>query len=305
MPSILDLSRMGESASAGVVSQIAADDVVDAGGVVVTAVCAADGRLKLISWRVEPSGSVRRLGDSGDQAGAASHIDIARVRGMYVSACRTEPGNLKLISWDVDDVGQITRRGDSGDAAGEADWVRIIGLRDGQVLTACRTGDFALKLISWRLNPDGSLTRMRDSGDAAGKVHEIQLVDVTRAGAAPHHIITAVRVLGGVSVGALKLIAWSLTADGSIARVGDSGDQAGEATLVRAVVHGATSQLVTSVRTGSGNLEVISWTVAPTGVITRVQATVARKLAPSAITRTRSSACPMVSSPPYAGRERP
>ena len=252
----LDLSRAGDSDDlAGEISDLAA--LGDDGGGVVTAVRTAAGTLKLIHWEIDSAGTVRRLGDSGNQAGEASNLAIAKF-GKHVVACRTAAGNLKLISWDVSTAGSIVRRGDSGNQAGEASVIRLVALRDGTFLVACRTGAGALKLISWRLNDDGSLTRLADSGAAAGAVSEIALVDVSGAGG--NRVVTAVRD----GDGDLKLIAWSAAPSGAIARLGDSGQQAGEARLIRAV-RTAADQVVTSVRDGGGNLKLISWQLSADG----------------------------------------
>ncbi|MDQ4025154.1 MAG: hypothetical protein M3217_06660 [Actinomycetota bacterium] len=245
----LDLSRRGDSSNlAGAISDLAA---LPDGGRVVTAVRAGDGTLKLIHWEIHPDGSVARLGDSGSQAGAASHLALAR-SGRYVAACRTGAGNLKLINWDVSASGPITRAGDSGSQAGAATLIEIVGLAGGLFVVACRTGAGDLKLISWRLNADGTLTRLADSGTAAGTVSEIALIDVSAGGATS--LLTAVRD----GDGDLKLITWSVAASGTIARLGDSGDQAGSATMIRAARTPA-GPIVTSVRDGSGNLKLITW----------------------------------------------
>lgn len=224
----------------------------------VTAVRTQNGRLKLISWRVTPSGSVRRTGDSGNQAGTASHIDIAR--GLrYVVACRTGAGDLKLISWDVSAGGAISRRGDSGSQAGTATHIRIVALTNTLFVTACRTAAGRLKLITWRLNADGSLTRLRDSGNAAGAVSEVSMVQVPRTGSGSR-VVTSVRTGGG----RLKLIVWNISATGVVSRAGDSGNAAGGATLIRSAVDGL-GQVVTACRTSEGILRVINWRISASG----------------------------------------
>ncbi len=263
MLSILDLSRMHDSDDlAGFVGEIAAEDVVDAGRLVVTAVRTAGGRLKLISWRVDPSGAIARLRDSKDQAGVASSIDICKVGTSYVTAFRTADGKLRLISWTVDDAGVITRGGDSGDAADAATMIQIVALGDSTAVTACRTAAGDLRLIAWRLNADGSLTRVPKDGKYAGTVHGIQLLDVSQT-AAPQSLITVVRDASDK----LKLLGWSVAADG-ITPAGDSGYQAGKASLIRAVLH-KTGHVVTSVRDASGNLKLITWMLEASGAITR------------------------------------
>jgi hypothetical protein len=229
---------------------------------VVTAVRTAADTLKLISWQVNDDGSISRLGDSGDQAGSASDIDITSDpfqvnRNRYVTACRTSAGNLKLISWNISDTGEITRTGDSGDQAGEASLISVaghaVGTPTAMYTTAVRAGNGDLKLISWRLNDDGSLSRLADSGSKAGEVSEISIV------ANVQRLVTSVRT----GDGNLKLIVWNVSAEGNFERLGDSGDQAGEATMIRSV--GAKGYIITAVRAGNGNLKLISWGISPDG----------------------------------------
>src|SRR3569832_740239 len=120
MASTLDLERMHDSGDlAGGVGELAT--VAGPDSMAVTAVRTDAGRLRLIAWRINTAGPVTRLGDSGDAAGTASSIDLARGGPNYVAACRDGEGKLKLISWTVDATGSaIQRRGDSGRQAGEA-----------------------------------------------------------------------------------------------------------------------------------------------------------------------------------------
>jgi hypothetical protein len=213
--------------------------------------------LKLISWQVNNDGSVSRLGDSGDQAGAASSIDIAR-GSLYVVACQTDAGKLKLISWDISDGGAITRVSDSGNQAGEASLISVVAMANRLFVTACGTAEGTLKLISWRLNDNGSLTRLADSASEAGTVSEISLVGIPSGGGG--RLVTSVRT----SAGKLKLIVWSVSANGAFERLGDSGDQAGTATMIRSVLDNR-GHILTSMRTAEGNLKLISWAISQDG----------------------------------------
>lgn len=243
-----NIVRKGDSGNqAGTVSEIAT--AYDYGeSRIVTAVRTAEHRLKLISWRVNNDGSVTRTGDSGNQTGATSNIDLAP--GL-VSASRTAQDNLKLISWDFDNAGDIIRRGDSGDQAGNASIVKVMQIYSGVYVTAVRTTSGDLKLITWRLNDNGSLTRLQDSGNSAGAVTEIAMSGLSYQG--QRHIVTSVRT----GQGDLKLIVWAVDPDGSITRRGDSGNQAGNARMIRATNSG--DYIVTSVRTAQGDLKLITW----------------------------------------------
>jgi hypothetical protein len=255
--SILDLGRRNDSGDlAGTVSEIASVTGAQ-NGRVITAVRTAQGALKLISWQVG-AGPISRLGDSGDQAGAASNIDIAR-GARVVTALRNGSTNLMLISWDVTANGTITRRGDSGNQAGTATNIKIVAISNTLFVVACRTGDGNLRLISWQLNANGSLTRLADSANAAGGIGEVSLIKLPLAGNS-ERVLTAVRTTGGD----LKLIVWRVSAAGVFTRLGDSGSQAGDATMIRSVV-AATGHVVTAVRTAGGDLKLIVWGISPNG----------------------------------------
>ena len=164
-----------------------------------------------------------------------------------------------LISWDVAANGAITRRADSGSQAGTATAIRIVAISNTLFVTGCRAGDGHLILISWRLNSNGTLTRLGDSGSAAGAVSEVSLVKLPLVGA-NERLVTAVRDGGGD----LKVMVWRVSSTGAFTRTGDSGSQAGDATMIRATVD-SSGRAITAVRDGSGDLKVITWGVSANG----------------------------------------
>jgi len=256
--SILHLGRRNDSADlAGVVSEIAAVSGAQSGRVI-TAVRTGQGTLRLISWQVSGSGPISRLSDSGNQAGAASNIDIAR-GNRVVTALRNGSGNLMLISWDVTATGTITRKADSSNQAGAATVIKIIAVSNSLFVTACRAGDGHLLLISWQLNSNGTFTRLADSGGAAGQVGEVSLLKLPLVGGG-ERLLTSVRD----GDGKLKLIVWRVSAAGAFTRLGDSGNLAGEATMIKSALTTA-GRVVTSVRDGSGNLKLIVWGISANG----------------------------------------
>jgi hypothetical protein len=256
--SILHLGRRNDSADlAGAVSEIASVGGAQSGRVI-TAVRTASGTLQLISWQVSGSAPIARLADSGNQAGAASNIDIAR-GSRVVTALRNGSGNLMLISWDVTAAGAISRRADSGSQAGTATGIQIVAVSNTLFVTACRAGDGHLLLISWQFNANGTLTRLADSGAAASGIGEVSLLKLPLAGNS-ERILTSVRAADG----SLKLIVWRVTAAGVFTRLGDSGNQAGAATMVKSAV-AAGGRVVTSVRAGDGSLLLIVWGISPNG----------------------------------------
>jgi hypothetical protein len=216
----------------------------------VTACRASNGSLLLIGWRLNNDGSLTRLGDSGSQAGAV--LDIALVAlpsNRVLTAVRASDGSLKLISWNVTNTA-ITRLADSGSQAGDARIVRAVVDQAGHVVTAVKAADNSLKLITWNVTASGQITRLNDSGSLAGETggHDISM--------AGRRVVTGVRT----GDGNLKVILWQTANNGSITRVGDSGNLAGSASLITQCEELAGAPpIVTSVRTTTNSLKLISW----------------------------------------------
>jgi hypothetical protein len=226
---------------------------------------AGEGPLRLICWSVDDDGRFSSLGDSGSQAGHASHIDIARGANQFVVACTTNEGRLRLINWAVTgdgDAREIERRGDSGDQAGTATLNRIVALGDdGRFVTASRTAEGTLKLIGWRLNDDDTVERLADSGDQAGKVDEVSLAIL--AG----NPVTAVRSANGK----LKVIHWRWNPSSTtIDRLDEAAEDLGPASLIRSIVTRSPDRLFVSFRTASGRLRLAAWSRPPFSGLTFV-----------------------------------
>jgi hypothetical protein len=249
--------------AAGRVSEIAVAHGSTASDVV-TAVRTEGGTLRLIRWTINEFGGVTRANaDSGDQAGRATSIAIARGQ-LFVTACRQDDGRLLLISWSTSGD-QISREGDSGDAAGSASLIRILALTSTLFVTACRDDGGNLLLISWQLD-GGSVQRLADSETQAGAVSEISLVQVRQVGS-DHRVATTVRDGGG----RVLTIVWNVATDGKISRLGDSGTQMGEGNLIESAIHPSTGLLAVSCRTAAGTLTVITLSVSSNGRVVRRQ----------------------------------
>ncbi|MFI9174183.1 matrixin family metalloprotease [Streptomyces lincolnensis] len=171
-----------------------------------------------------------------------------------------------LTQDDIDGIRRLypalERRGDSAEQAGFVGEISAARHNDNHALTAVRTQAGTLKLIGWRLNPDGSVSRTGDSAEQAGAATSIALARSTTG----DRFVTACRT----GAGDLKLISWSVSNDGtSIQRRGESGNQAGAATLIR-VVPASPLLWTTACRNGSGNLSVIVWSLKPDGSFARL-----------------------------------
>ena len=206
---------------------------------------------------------LQRKTNSGLFPGTVS--EIASVRGMsggqIVTAVRTP--ELKLISWRVTPAGSIVKMADSGNQAGRGSHFAIT--RGDRVVTAGRTEDGNLRLISWDVDPDtGAITRAGDWGNQAGTASRIKIVPITDSVFA-----TAFRSGNG----RVMLISWRVNSNGTITRLGDSGntgDPAAEVALLRlATAGGSEHNLVTPVIDSAGNLKVIHWVASLRGSFTR------------------------------------
>jgi hypothetical protein len=117
-------------------------------------------------------------------------------------------------------------------------------------LTAVRTGSGDLKLINWETGDQSEVKRLAEA--SAGEVSEIALTrNLNRT-------VTAVRD----GSGDLLLISWDDgVGEGPISRLKDTDGAAGAASLIdiQPVLSGTVANLVTSVRTGAGNLKLITW----------------------------------------------
>ena len=240
---------------AGTASRIVA---ADRGAFTLTALRNGSGNLELINWSTGGA-AVKRVNDSGNQAGSIGEVAVTTVRNLAITAVRNGSNALELISWD-DNAGQgpIVRRADSGHQAGEASLIAVKALASATgVVTALRNGSGNLMLITWAVDINGNFKRLADAH--AGEVSGV-----------------ALSVLGNIAVtavrngsGNLELITWAISPDGTrITRRTDSGNQAGSVSGIAMAEAGAT-RVVTAVRNGSDNLELISWDIAADGTTIR------------------------------------
>ena len=234
---------------------------------VLTALRDGSGDLLLIGWHTPPQdAAVTRAADSLAQAGTAREVALTLMGRRAITAVRSGSGNLLLISWDVPPgLGSITRLKDSGTAALEASQIAMTAISDTMLVTALRDGDGDLLLISWRLEPDGILSRLDDSGDQAGAASAITIAALDEA-----NVVTAVRS----GSGHLLLIGWHVSPEGRLQRWEGKAGEAGEfgaLAILPLASADATSDVLTAVQDGSGNLLLIAWRASPSsGTIDRL-----------------------------------
>lgn len=242
---------------------------------ILTALRNGSGNLELISWQSGPlDTTITRCADSNGHAGTADELALALLGRTAITAVRSGSGNLLLITWNVPPgLSTVDRIWDSGTAAGEADLIAMTALSDTLFVTACRNGAGNLLLISWRLEPDGTINRLTPDDSLTGHAGEVSLVTITPVDAS--NVVTAVRN----GSGNLELIGWAVSqVDGSINRWVDQAGhdsaeagEAGEIALMPFEGDGATTDVVTAVQDGSGNLLLIVWRLNPAdGTIERL-----------------------------------
>jgi hypothetical protein len=196
-------------------------------------------------------------------AGEASAVAVAAFDdGEVLTACRDGSGNLLLIGW-LTPPGEFTITRAPGDSAGLAGEISEVALAvlGRRAVTAVRDGSGNLLMISWDTPPGlGSITRPHLEGTHAG---EVSAIAMTTLGA--DMLITAVRN----GSGNLELISWGLEFDATVGRLQDtSSHPPGEVTAVT-ITALDDSNVITAVRNGSDDLELIGWAVDGNGVLTR------------------------------------
>jgi hypothetical protein len=223
----------------------------------VTAVRTESGKLMLITWRLDASNELIRMGDSGDAAGEAHEISLVNAspdpsgNHRVITAVRGGDSNLVLITWSVSRDGTSIRRLSFDHAqAGGARMIQTVMTSPTRLVTSLQRNDRNLLVISWSLDDKGTLTRLGDSASQAGRITANSLMS------RPGGVLSAVRASDG-----LRLIKWQISSQGAIKRLADSGAQAGDATLIalnQDALAGA-APIVTAVATTDRNLRLISW----------------------------------------------
>jgi hypothetical protein len=285
----IDIERVGDSADdeAGGVSTIAA--VSASFDTVATAVRTESNTLKLITWKRNPPDAnklerITRDEESEETTGEIENtIGLAHVgfgdgqAAYYVTAIRASGGGeSKVIAWDAND--RLERKGEArvglaeGALLGFSDVIRVVpmpgifqdpatGERFRLLVAAERSAhaDGRLDLVPVRLNEEGNFESTSGSpGPDAGQIE----ADMSLAVFRPDRIATSVRT----EQGNLLVITWNVTPGtaNSVTRVADG--TAGAAQLIRSAVSALSGHLITSVKTGGGNLMLIAWEISEESV---------------------------------------
>ena len=223
---------------------------------VLTPCISASGRLLAIIWELLPDGSIVRRFDSGSDGPEAKSVAsvVFKTDGstqLVAILYADHSSKLVLSTWRVDGS-SIDLLADSGDAMGKGDAGQVIKTGSGYLVVVCRDRDRKLLLIPFQVADDGSaISRLSGSEGRAGRVREVAAV------ARPYGLLTAVIS----DRGHVLLIKWEVKADGALARLGESGSQAGEGTAlsVAALPFPDQATVCTAVRDGGAHLLPITW----------------------------------------------
>jgi hypothetical protein len=190
---------------------------------IVTPAVTASGMLKLITWKLDKSGTLTRLGDSGDLGAGAQITGVATpsvtAPANVCTVFRRASGDLGLIVWKLNVAkGTFTIEG-SGVSEGPGSCLDAQSSAQALV-SVWRDGSGDLRLKSRSIETLGVLGNAK-AGTVSAVAHPI-LADV---------FVTPVIV---DCVDIMKLIVWRLDQDGSLVRIGDSGNAGGKASRVAA-----------------------------------------------------------------------
>jgi hypothetical protein len=239
-------------------------------GRLVTAGRNANGHLQLTVWQAKedtsnlPASIITKKGSAtGD---AITDVAIQAVTDHQVlTAARNADGDLHLTTWSLSQDGQVTKQHEASAGAIGSLALVTTAANAGTAVTAVRTGGH-LRLIAWKIDSGGAITRL---GSADGNPAEHIAAVSTVFG-----VVTAARDSGGN----LALASWRVDAAGQISHLDNAGAGAVNgldiAVYTRETDPGFTNPrtiVVTAVHNGSGDLELITWSVSEsvTGKITR------------------------------------
>jgi hypothetical protein len=218
-------------------------------------------------------------------AGAVQQIAVTRLASLVVTALRNGAGRLQVIAWEVTSNGSITRRGDA--LAGDVSRVVVTDWPQGPgVVTAVRTASGDLKVIAWKVTTAGNVERVGE--DTAGPVSELAISSPPGFAG----VITPVRT----GSGELKVIAWKVSASGEVTRAGDaSGGTCSKITATALPAAGGAARIAVALRSGAGNLGIITWAITSAGAVTRLHEAGAGAISDVALTYRSTPAADLIS----------
>lgn len=238
-------------ATAGAVSQVSITNLSP--NWVATGVRNAAGDMELITWKSTGSALVRKGSATSVALSNASMSTVALTPNLVITAGITSQG-LQMIAWTVSSSGAVTYQSFLL-ALTNASFVRMTKLDSARLLVAFDNGG-ALNLLMLGL-VNGELLPVADA--VFGPAGSIPAV----AAVTPNWFVTAMRSPSGT----LQLDSWSVGASNAMSHAATATAGAVSSLDITAWdgIH-----VATPVRNGSGDLELIDWTLnTATGAITR------------------------------------
>lgn len=210
------------------------------------------GRVLCIAWDIAADGSIHRAADSGTNGPVARWVSATMLADGVTAAVLYQDDSSRLVLSTWSTGSSVARITDSGAQMGEAEFGQVTATAAGPVVVSCQAANGELLLIPFAIpSGGGTISRVAGADARAGVIRELAATQ------RPYGILTSVISDGGT----VLLIKWGVNADGSIDRLGESGSQAGEGTLLSATAlpFPAGSTVCTTLRNGSGDLLPITW----------------------------------------------
>lgn len=156
-------------------------------------------RLKVISWKIDSDGSIKRQGEAfGDNEAASSVTATSLCHNRIVTTNKDSHGNLVLQKWRFDPSGSVTLY-DTVRSKEKATEFSATAHNATRIYTALINSEGNLRIILW----DAADKIVRLDTAAAGRIKKVSIVPL-----GSDWICTPVIDAEGEAQGGLKVIAW-------------------------------------------------------------------------------------------------
>lgn len=229
-------------------------------GWVITAVCNGAGLVELISWNDTGSALARKGSYTSTLECGIVSITGLNARTVVTYSIGGRVGDsFEVSAWRVSSTGAISPLGTGAVGCSCDAYGSIAKLDSTRVVTSTTSGNGQI-VTAWLVPSSGDISQ-EGSAEAPGNFGF-----QTGITALNSEQVVSVGTAGGCTQCDLSIIAWSVDGAGTVTQQGS--DSAGAAQYVT-VAHWKSNTVVTSLMNGTGNLELITWKISSTGVITR------------------------------------
>jgi hypothetical protein len=225
---------------------------------VTASVATSNKKVKLITWDLVGLSTLNRKHDIEDVAAQAVHLTEPASDTILAAIHRTD-GKLSMAVFSVVFTGGLVRRDER--TFGQVSHLDMANTRgpDHKAVTAFRDADGKLKLIAWDVAFNSGNVSIERLGEKV--VNPVSTVKVARAS-----VFNGVFTATTDSSGELKVIPWTLSADGMTFTRGNA-VTAGKVTGGHMDVAPLSQGVAVAVKDGDGKLRVMTWTATPAGDI--------------------------------------